>query len=163
MNAAFVINTKKNPEYSDVYRKLAAAFEKKGFTAAVVDMGEERPLHEQFFRLRNIKPQLVITFDLAGFEMRTLQETPSFNIISCRMAHLIMKADKETEDCLNVPLNFSMFFYTADSDHAESIRKKYPFVEHISALKALGEITVEEDPYVWENIADTLIKDTELD
>ena len=58
----FTSLNKRHKEYAETIREsLNAEF-------ASVDMASGRPLHEIFYEIRDTAADLVITFDLAGFE-----------------------------------------------------------------------------------------------
>lgn len=126
----YLINTS---EYS--YHKTVV----KDFTDVipgdVIDMSSGLALHEIFYEIKKKNPDVIITFDLAGFELRTGSDTLSLNGIYARMAHIIFSKKNVDSSNLRLRQNLSMFTYIPMGVNAETVRAKYPEVPNISNFK----------------------------
>jgi len=77
---------------------------------------ESTPLHEKYYVIRNYQKDLLITFDCAGFEFRTENDTLSYNNMGFRMAHILFHGMHEYREELRQQMNFSMFVFSMRSN-----------------------------------------------
>lgn len=151
-----VINTKKNVYHAHIAELLETELVTgKGYQVSRIDMGMGLPLHEKENAIRREQAQLIVTLDLAGFELRNTLECASYNVMSCRMAHLLLGQYQEYRQWLDEPMNFSMFFFGGEV-LCKQIQQKHPLIEHVlpaeqltgiheeGACKALIELIVQE-------------------
>lgn len=125
-----VMDTKKHPEHkalSEIIKEIVQSGNllKENTKLRTVDMALEMPLHEKYFQICSGTPEFVITFDLAGFELRTENDGYSYNTIPCRMAHFLLGETEQYREILAGEFNFSMFFY-AYPQSCQEIQKEYP-------------------------------------
>ena len=57
------------------------------------------------------KPHLLVSFDMAGFELRNTLNEASYGVMSFRMAHILLKEYEVYEKWFGGIMNFSMFLF----------------------------------------------------
>ena len=57
---------------------------------------------------------LIITFDLVGFEQMTLMGGISYNLVNSKFVNFLLHENLQNEKYLSKQLSLSMFFYCAD-------------------------------------------------
>lgn len=57
---------------------------------SLYDFKDRKLQHEHYFAIGKLNPDLIITIDMAGFEMRTETDKPSYNIMHCRLIHVLL-------------------------------------------------------------------------
>lgn len=65
--------------------------------------------------LRGMDIDLLVTYNLAGFELRTLTDGFSYNLVDCRQLHIIDKCDANVEEILKKDTSINMFFWDRGS------------------------------------------------
>lgn len=85
---------------------------------------------------------LIITFDLAGFEQTTLMGGISYNLINSKFVNFLLHENLKNEKCLSKQLSLSMFFYCAGEEYAAYLREYYPDIPYLKTLQG-SEETVE--------------------
>ncbi len=117
MNIIYLINSK---EYN--YHKNLAEDFINVTGGSVIDMGDGTQLGARFYEINNMKPDVVITFDLAGHVLRTGSDTLSLNNIYARFAHILFhKTDHYGRD-LKARQNLSMFTYVQSGTDMKAVR-----------------------------------------
>ena len=84
---------------------------------------KERPY--LFGKLKEYSADFLITFNLAGFELCTLTDAVSYNLLDCKQLHWIEKKGCVNEKFLNKILSIVMFFATEDEDTKKYILENY--------------------------------------
>lgn len=123
----YLINTK---EYN-YHRSLSTDF--VGVTGgSVIDMGDGTDLGVRYHEIENARPDVIITFDLAGHILRTGNDALSLNNIHTKCAHILFhKPDHYGRD-LKVRQNLSMFTYIPSGSDTKDVRNdlsEVPYVE----------------------------------
>lgn len=136
-----VIDAGKHPEHCKKAERVKDVIAKR-CDGVIIDMSEEGALHEKYFRIRACNPTLIVTLDLAGFELLTENDTYSYNMIPCRMAHLLFGKLEEYQEILNGEFNFSMFFY-ARKEVCRQIREQFPEICNVNSYPAESDETVD--------------------
>lgn len=77
---------------------------------------------------------LVITFDLAGFEQTTLMGGISYNLVNSKFVNFLLHENLQNEKYLTKQLSLSMFFYCAGSQYEAYLRKTYPDIPYLRSL-----------------------------
>ena len=85
---------------------------------------------------------LIITFDLAGFEQTTLMGGISYNLVNSKFVNFLLHENLKNEKCLSKQLSLSMFFYCAGEEYAAYLRENYPDIPYLKTLQGAEE-TVE--------------------
>lgn len=163
MKILIIINTSKYPEHRNVGDIFKKAFEVKGYEVKQIDLG---PIQKEYVKsgmIENEKPQLLVTFDMAGFEMRTLLEKATYNTMPYRMAHFLLK-DYEAykKEWLEDDMNFSMFFYASEQT-GQAIKERHPDIEHVTVLETCSVEQWGKKPFLVECQVNTVIGDTEIE
>ena len=126
MNIIYLINSK---EYN--YHKKVAEDFVSVTGGSVIDMGDGTNLGARFYEINGKRPDVIITFDLAGHVLRTGNNTLSLNNIYARFAHILFhKTDHYGRD-LKARQNLSMFTYIPVSEDPERYRRIYEDVPNI--------------------------------
>ncbi len=133
MKILYLINTKEH----DYHRLLITDFSGV-IPGDVIDMADGCNLGKRYHEIEAADPDVVITFDAAGFELRTGNDTLSMNNISARMAHILFHKSEKYADELKYRQNLSMFtFIPKDEDLKECI-KSFPAVPNILKLTEIS-------------------------
>ncbi|MBQ9333001.1 MAG: hypothetical protein IJS12_01550 [Lachnospiraceae bacterium] len=89
--------------------------------------------------IREYAPDLMITEDLEGFEMCTLTDAVSYNLIHCRQLHLLLSGDLTNERYLARQLSLLMTFVCPDTDRATALKDKYPDIPEITTMEKMPD------------------------
>lgn len=113
---------------------------KQDYTVQFVacDSGKDYP-HEL---LSKESFDLIITFDLAGFEQTTLMGGISYNLVNSKFVNFLLHENLQNEKYLSRQLSLSMFFYCADRKYETYLREHYPDIPYLKTLQG-SEETVE--------------------
>ncbi|MCR5849038.1 MAG: hypothetical protein K6G75_13115 [Lachnospiraceae bacterium] len=57
------------------------------------------------------KPDLLISYNLAGFELSTLTDSLLYNLMDCRQFHIIKKKELPNERCLEKLRSINLFIF----------------------------------------------------
>lgn len=85
---------------------------------------------------------LIITFDLAGFEQTTLMGGISYNLVNSKFVNFLLHENLQNEKYLSKQLSLSMFFYCTDREYETYLRENYPDIPYLKTLQG-SEETVE--------------------
>lgn len=85
---------------------------------------------------------LIITFDLVGFEQTTLMGGISYNLVNSKFVNFLLHENLQNEKYLSKQLSLSMFFYCAGDKYETYLREHYPDIPYLKALQG-SEETVE--------------------
>lgn len=83
-------------------------------------------VHNIMAEIRSFEPDLLVTEDLEGFEICTLTDSVSYNLIHCRQKHYLFSEHPVNEIYLSKQLGLVMTFVCSDEHMAERIRLMYP-------------------------------------
>ena len=111
----------------------------------VFDISDGRPLGELYYEIEGAKPDVIVTFDLAGHVLRTGTDTLSLNNIYARMAHILLQNTDRYRADLRARQNLSMFTYIPEGSDLLTVREKYTEVPNI-----LEFVPVERNPQTDE-------------
>lgn len=94
------------------------------------------------------KVDLLITFDLAGFERSTLANGISYNLLNCKQIHFLLNKNLSNESYLSKQLSLSMFFFCSDNDYYHYLIDTYPDIPYLEPIMSqekadLGGINVD--------------------
>lgn len=79
--------------------------------------------------------KILITFDLDGFEKRTLLDMPYFNLLNCKQIHILQHPNADKEKYLTDPLSISMFFLCTDREYGEYLKSRYPYLPYLKIMQ----------------------------
>lgn len=85
---------------------------------------------------------LIITFDLVGFEQTTLMDGILYNLVSSKFLNFMLRKNLANEKNLSRQLSLSMFFYCRWADYGKYLRGEYPEIPY---LKVIPEDKFSED------------------
>lgn len=110
---------------------------KQDYTVQFVacDSGKDYP-HEL---LSKESFDLIITFDLAGFEQTTLMGGISYNLVNSKFVNFLLHENLQNEKYLSKQLSLSMFFYCADRKYETYLREHYPDIPYLRSLQGSEE------------------------
>ncbi len=91
--------------------------------------------------VKALKPDLLITEDLEGFEMTTLTDSVAYNLVHCRQIHLISRKGLPEMEFLEKQLSLVMHFYVWDPELEEEVRRRNADVPYLDLLQ--GPVTEE--------------------
>ena len=77
---------------------------------------------------------LLVSFDLAGFQLKTLTSNVWYNLLPCKQIHIITKINSCLETYLDNPLSISMFFFCISDQQKNSLITKYENIPWIRVL-----------------------------
>lgn len=82
-------------------------------------------------------PWLLITVNLAGFELLTLRKGILYNLLDCKSLHIMTQPRLINECLLGKPLSISMFFFCVGENYCAYLRKTYPDIPFLKVIKPL--------------------------
>ncbi|MCR4895650.1 MAG: hypothetical protein K5891_02625 [Lachnospiraceae bacterium] len=100
--------------------------------------------------IKEFAPELMVTWNLEGFEMCTIMDAIAYNLLHCRQLHLLPGTGWDTEEnrkILRKQLSLTMFFYCGDEEQKRrltEINPDVPFLEINPSLMA--------EEGVWETL-----------
>lgn len=89
--------------------------------------------------IREFAPDLMITEDLEGFEMCTLTDAVSYNLIHCRQLHLLLSEELSNERYLAKQLSLLMTFVCHDPARVAALTDKYPDIPEITTVENMPD------------------------
>lgn len=78
---------------------------------------------------------LLITFDLVGFEQTTLTGGIAYNVLDCKQIHFLLEKNFPNEHLLSKQLSIAMFFYCTDLKIYTKLLERYPDIPFLRELK----------------------------
>lgn len=162
MKIAIVINTGEYKRHSKMGEVFFNALREKGYEIKIIDLGKDIPAHEKSGMIKQVQPQLIITFDMAGFELRTTLDSASYNVMPYRMAHILPGEYPLYSKWLQESMNFSMFFY-ALSETAEEIKKNHPETENVYSVDTFSSPRWWDDNNIVCDLINKIVNDTEIE
>lgn len=84
--------------------------------------------------VKSFCPELLITTDLPGFELCTLTDNISYNLLDCKQIHLLIHENLPNEKYLGKQLSIAMFFYCAGNPYYKYLCKMYPDIPYLKEL-----------------------------
>ncbi len=77
---------------------------------------------------------LLITFNMGGFEWTTLTNGLAYNILKCKQVHFLLDKSLKNETLLSKQLSIAMFFYCVDAEYRKELLLKYPDIPYLEVL-----------------------------
>ncbi len=124
-------------------KEVTEALESHGHacTAIYRSPGDARNIMKE---IREFAPDLMITEDLEGFEMCTLTDAVSYNLIHCRQLHLLLSEELSNERYLAKQLSLLMTFVCPDPARVAALKDKYPDIPEITTVENMPDDIPEE-------------------
>lgn len=113
---------------------------KRDYTVQLVTCDFEKDYPHELLSKESF--DLIITFDLAGFEQTTLMGGISYNLVNSKFVNFLLHENLQNEKYLSRQLSLSMFFYCADRKYETYLREHYPDIPYLKTLQG-SEETVE--------------------
>ena len=110
---------------------------KQNYTVQFVTCDSEKDYPHELLSKESF--DLIITFDLAGFEQTTLMGGISYNLVNSKFVNFLLHENLKNEKCLSKQLSLSMFFYCAGEEYAAYLREHYPDIPYLKALQGVKE------------------------
>lgn len=162
MKIEIVVNTRTHKEHKKIAGILNRIVGEKGYEIIIIDMGAEMPEHEKSRRIKQEWPHLIITCDMAGFELRNTLGYATYRVMPYRMAHILPGEYALYGERLQEPMNFSMFFF-ASSVTAKEIKKNHPETENVYPVDTFSGPKWWDDDKKVRELVDTIIRVTEIE
>lgn len=98
--------------------------------------------------IKECQTDLLITFDLQGFQYCTLTDGIAYNLLDCKQVHFLLGRDLENEKYLAKQLSIAMFFFCANQDYYEYLLEKYPEIPYLEKIGGEEDISGISDALV---------------
>lgn len=125
-----LIHSGKYPEHQARLKGLKELLTEEGNETFLVDMSDKESHFEQYRKIKSFGAEIILTMDLAGFELRTETGSITLNQLPCLMFHLLFHPVEDYGKVLQEPFNFSMFFYAAADGDRMRLEQNYPNIEN---------------------------------
>ena len=76
-----------------------------------VDTSSIEKRNQLIASIRSYNPDLLVSYNLAGFELSTLADSLSYNLIDCRQFHIINKRNLPNEMYMNIFRSLNLFLF----------------------------------------------------
>ncbi len=86
-------------------------------------------------QLREVPADIIITFDLEGFEQSTLTDGISYNLLNSKFVNLLLHENLPNEKYLKKQLSISMFFYCVGDGYYQHLLNSYPELPYLKPLE----------------------------
>ena len=126
MKLVYLINTKEYKYHKNMIEDFSSVI-----PGDILDMSDGTAKGSRYEEIRALDPDIVITFDLSGFELRTVSDTLSLNSIYARMAHILFHSTDHYGNLLKARQNLSMFTYVPENEDINACRSRYNEVPNI--------------------------------
>lgn len=107
-----------------------------------------------------IQPALLITVNLAGFELLTQKKDILYNLLECKSIHLLLKKGLVNEKYLNRTLSIAMFFFCAGEEYKRYLLNKYPDIPFLETIEQKGQLLGDRD--ILSGILALVLRETGL-
>ena len=162
MKVELVINSWIHKEHDKMAKEIVRILREKEYEVVVVDLGTDISAHEISRMIKKEQPHLIITFDMAGFELRTTLDHATYNVMPYRMAHILPGEYRKYSKWIEESMNFSMFFY-APVKTAEEIKKNHPETENVYPMDMFSVSRWWDDNDKVCELVNKIINDTEIE
>lgn len=128
MTRKILILTSPNNKYAkDLQQSLSGSYDIKS-----VEIVQRRNFPHELLRTECF--DLIITFDLVGFEQTTLMDGILYNLVSSKFLNFIFRKNLENEKYLSRQLSISMFFYCRGADYGKYLQGEYPEMPYLKVI-----------------------------
>lgn len=84
-----------------------------------------------FAEIKKFEPDILFTYNLAGFELCTMTDAVCFNLLDCKQLHWIEKKGCINEIYLKKVLSIAMFFATEDKELHKYLEENYEMLPRL--------------------------------
>lgn len=161
MKIIVLTNKHKFPYHIQITKALNDIISANIFSAQTIDISPQTSRSDVTQQLSSAPPDLIITLDLTGFELRTLTGECLLNMLPCKVCNIIWGENAEYSNYLSGKLSLSMLFYDATGidnrlpSQYPNMRYYYPTAKAIPILsldKVNGESeTLESLQNIWNH------------
>lgn len=114
-------------------KKIAKELDMEAVFFPLQDKGN----HKTYERLKEMDADYLLVFDMAGFEMSTLQEVSSYNILYAKQIHILFGNDEKYRKHLKKNLALNLFFFLSDENLLQEYKQEYPHILNLEAMPPL--------------------------
>lgn len=129
MNIIVLSNNRNYPYHTQITKALNTIVSSNGSNAQIIDTSDKTSLSGLSLQLSSHTPEIIITLDLAGFELRTLTGECLLNMLPCKICNIIWGNKPEYKNFLSGKLSLSMLFYDAAGKDNE-LPAQYPYLRY---------------------------------
>lgn len=104
---------------------------------------EKKDLGKQFGEIRKKEADFFFVFDMAGFEQTTLQEDPSYNIISTIQIHVLFSNDTKYRLYLHHDIALNLFLLIDNETLYRRYQREY---NHLLNFDCLPKMNLKKHP-----------------
>lgn len=152
MKTVFVVNSVKY-QYHKKLLELFAIIAGRYGDFEIFDMASDGPLYEIYYKIAASECDLLISFDCAGFELRTESDTLAYNQLGFRMAHILFHEMGEYGENLKQQINFSMFVFSCVREDVLFLQRNFPNIPNIEWLETPEKYLLTGDSGLERNSA----------
>jgi hypothetical protein len=160
MNIIVLSNTLKYPYHTQIIKALNTIFFTNGSNAQIINISDQTPMSELSRQLSSLPADIIITLDLAGFELRTLTGECLLNMLPCKVCNILWGNKSEYDKYLTGKLSLSMLFYDATGTDNQ-LPSKYPNMRYYypTAQTISGAIDTQptHETEVLETLQNTIV------
>lgn len=96
-----------------------------------------RPVENEYIKKNGIN--LLINFNLQGFEHSTLAGGIAYNLLDCKQIHILLDEHPDNEKYFSKRLSISMFFYCLGDEYYNYLIEKYPDIPYLKKIDYWNE------------------------
>lgn len=132
MTIIILTNQKQYPYHSFLSKMLMQFFKEKDSLVSIMDIPSDTYEYFSLQQIQNQSPDILITFDLAGFPFRTQTKETALNMLSSKNLNLLWGDKKEYTPFLSGKLSLSMIFYDLSGENFH-LSRHYPNLQYYKA------------------------------
>lgn len=139
MKILYIINSSKYRYHNSLVTDFISITGGNTIDTAGADPGK------QYYEIKEIAPDVVVTYDLAGHIYRTGNDTLSMNNIYAKFAHILFHRAEHYGHELKARQNLSMFTFIPQGEDIVSYRGRFPEVPNITEFVPFSYMPVNEN------------------
>ncbi len=112
-NIVILTNRQQYPYHPEMAAMAQSALQQLAHSVTVLDINSEKYGHVCLARLKETNPDILITFDLAGFCFRTQSGENALNMLCTKNLNILWGNKPEYAPLLSKKISLSMLFYDA--------------------------------------------------
>jgi len=116
--------------YAEKIEKALAA----GNNFFVYNMSSGKPFHEAYRIIEGEKPELIITLDCAGFELKTELNSLSLNCLHCRAIHMLFEKTYKYGDLLDNLFSLSHFMFLPKGSDVSRFKETHNNIAYVGEM-----------------------------